>query len=213
MKILSEFKRIGHIKVTGGSKLEAPLEQIVYKILETLPQSHLSFVKEIRVGDYEIQDSLGIYSLYDSGIVYIDRDIKSNEELFLSLIHEIGHAVEENNFDLLYGDEQVIKEFISKRKALTRKLEVHGYDVSSFDIEELSYSKENDLFLLDYIGYDKLRSLISGIFLDPYSVTSLREYYATAFERYATDPQAARRLEAVSPKLLEKLKQLFEESR
>ena len=76
MKILSEFKRIGHIKVTGGSKLEAPLEQIVYKILETLPQSHLSFVKEIRVGDYEIQDSLGIYSLYDSGIVYIDRDIK-----------------------------------------------------------------------------------------------------------------------------------------
>ena len=36
----------------------------------------------------------------------------------------------------------------------------------------------------DELGYEKLESLILGLFLRPYSVTDIREYFATSFEEY-----------------------------
>ena len=46
------------------------------------------------------------------------------------------------------------------------------------------YSWKFDEFLLKDIGYEKISMNIQDLFLSPYAVTSLREYYAIGFEEY-----------------------------
>ena len=43
--------------------------------------------------------------------------------------------------------------------------------------------KEFDNFLYKKIGYDKLSLLTSGLFLSPYSITTIREYFASGLIR------------------------------
>ena len=38
------------------------------------------------------------------------------------------------------------------------------------------------MFLYKEVGYEKLQNLINGLFLSPYAATSMREYFANAFE-------------------------------
>ena len=40
------------------------------------------------------------------------------------------------------------------------------------------------MFLKDGVGYERLNNLINGLFLNPYSTVSLREYFARGFEEY-----------------------------
>ena len=53
---------------------------------------------------------------------------------------------------------------------------------------DLEYNEEFDAFLLKTVGYDKLSTLIGGVFLSAYAPTSLREYYATGFTEFYLDP-------------------------
>ena len=45
----------------------------------------------------------------------------------------------------------------------------------------VEYDEEFDMFLYEDIGYDKLATLMQGLFINPYAATSLREYFATGF--------------------------------
>ncbi len=63
---------------------------------------------------------------------------------------------------------------------------------------------EFDKFLYQKIGYDKLSSLLMGLFISPYAATSLREYFATGFTDFYlySDHDV---LSKVSPELYKKL--------
>ena len=54
------------------------------------------------------------------------------------------------------------------------------------------------------VGYDKLRHLVSGLYLSPYAATSLSEYWANGFEAIFTgeDPKY---IKQICPALYEKL--------
>ena len=41
-----------------------------------------------------------------------------------------------------------------------------------------------DQHLYKGIGYDKLRTISSGLFYSPYAITALREYWVNGFENY-----------------------------
>ena len=41
-----------------------------------------------------------------------------------------------------------------------------------------------DIFLHNEVGYEKIKNLDQGMFLNSYSITSLSEYFATSFEEY-----------------------------
>ena len=43
---------------------------------------------------------------------------------------------------------------------------------------------ELDVFLYNEIGYDKLSLITPGLFTSPYSITSIREYFANGMEDY-----------------------------
>ena len=46
------------------------------------------------------------------------------------------------------------------------------------------YDINFDIFLHNEVGYEKIRNLDQGMFLNSYSITSLSEYFATSFEEY-----------------------------
>ena len=53
-------------------------------------------------------------------------------------------------------------------------------------------------FLHQKVGYDKLSSVIQGLFISPYAATSLREYFATGFTDFYMDSDH-KYLKTVSP--------------
>jgi len=63
-----------------------------------------------------------------------------------------------------------------------------------------------DNFLYKQIGYEKLEIFLSGLFIRPYSITSLNEYFATGFEEYYLGDR--RDLKKISPKLYNKFNEI-----
>ena len=62
---------------------------------------------------------------------------------------------------------------------------------------------ELDDFLYKKVGYDKLSLMIPGLFLSPYSITSIREYFANGLEEYLLgEPNV---IKSLSPVLYKKL--------
>ena len=61
-----------------------------------------------------------------------------------------------------------------------------------------------DAFLYKELGYEKLANFVSGLFITPYAVTSLREYFATAFEDYYLNNKS-QRIKDISPEAYKKL--------
>ena len=90
-----------------------------------------------------------------------------------------------------------------KRSRLKRILENQGYNIADLDFLETEYNEEFDNFLYNDIGYDALQMLAVELFLDPYSITSLREYFATGFEEYYLENRLY--LKDLSPYVYKKL--------
>ena len=84
-----------------------------------------------------------------------------------------------------------------------------GFDVAPKDFMETEYSKEFDMFLFEEIGYPLLTQLTMGLFLTPYGVTSLPEYFAESFEFFfLKDRDYVRKLAPECSKKLIYLKEL-----
>ena len=78
-----------------------------------------------------------------------------------------------------------------------------GYDIRGINFFNEEYNKEFDNFLLNVIGYEKLSGYIDGLFLAPYSITSLGEYFAKGFEDYFLKDKSY--LSSVCPYLFKKI--------
>ena len=77
---------------------------------------------------------------------------------------------------------------MGKRERLYSILKAHNLkpqDQNAF--YDLEYNKKFDYYLYKTIGYQKLTYLSMGLFVSPYSITSLREYFAKSFQRYFMD--------------------------
>jgi hypothetical protein len=77
---------------------------------------------------------------------------------------------------------------------------------------EIEYNKEFDNFLLNTVGYDKLNVICSGLFINAYAPTSLREYFATGFVDFYMNSDDHTSLKMVSPEIYEKLLLLNQEN-
>ena len=125
----------------------------------------------------------------------------------LSVLHEIAHSIEEA-FPQIYEDESIEAEFLGKRTKLYQILASHSVEMSGLDFLNAEYSEKFDDFLYLVVGYPLLRNLSSGLFLSPYAITSIREYFADAFEEYFM--RDVKSVKAVSPAVYYKIEQLLE---
>ena len=73
---------------------------------------------------------------------------------------------------------------------------------------DMEYEQEFDEYLFNDVGYDKLSEILKGVVVTPYAVTSLREYFATAFTEFYLHPDSHNYLKKVSPEVYKKLVEL-----
>ena len=118
------------------------------------------------------------------GAIYVTNDQESDSDLIDDLVHEFSHAVEENHGYFIYDDGTIEREFLGKRNRLKKILVHEGYEIGQLDFINSEYNHELDTFLFKQVGYEKIMSLVPGLFLAPYSITSIREYFARAFEEF-----------------------------
>ena len=82
-------------------------------------------------------------------------------------------------------------------------LKSEGYDVTIEQFLTATYDYDFDMFLFQDIGYPVLETLTLGLFLSPYSVTSINEYFAVGFENFYMDE--SNYVKKICPILLEKI--------
>ena len=179
------------------------LRAVLNKIEKMLPSAYFRYVDAVKIGTFPEMIDRELNAMYKDGVLYISNFQASEEDMYDDVIHEIAHAVEDNNRDLIYGDERLMVEFLGKRKRLYSVLKNEGYDVKLKEFLNINYDEKFDMFLYQNIGYEKLNNLVMGLFPGAYSVTSLGEYFAVGFERFYM--REGKNLSKMCPVLMRKI--------
>ena len=166
-------------------------------------------IDAIYIGEFDLLVSRDISALYYHDTIYITNDQENENDIFDDLVHEIAHAIESDKKEYIYGDMALEKEFMKKRRQVFDVLVELKFDVEWEQMSSPDYEKKLDYFLHKVVGYDMLGHVINGIFVSPYSVTSIREYWAKGFEHYLLGKSYD--LKEVCPILYNKVDQLFEQ--
>ena len=124
-----------------------------------------------------------INAYYEDGAIYVTNDQEEDMDMIDDIVHELAHAVERNNEELIYGSGSLQREFKAKRKNLYFLIQ-EMYEVPEGFINNLEYNKEIDDFLYKKIGYEVLNQMVTNIFISGYAATSVSEYFARGFEEY-----------------------------
>ena len=183
------------------------LDRVLRKVEAYIPSAMTVELDAVYIGDFEILKQRSLQALYFEGTIYLTNEQEDEHDMFDDLIHEISHVVETLAKDFIYSDGTIRNEFLEKRQKLFDILEINGYSVSWKRMLNHKFDQELDNFFYWEVGYDKLRTLIDGLFISPYSATSLREYWGKGFEKYVLKERSY--LSKVSPKLYDKIETLF----
>lgn len=182
------------------------IQNIIQELEEKIPKSFVQNLDVIYIGQFEHLISREVEAVYEDGAIYVSNEQPDEQEFIESIGHEIAHSVEEIMFQSIYSDGAIEKEFLGKRRRLWSILNSRGLasDADKRYFQKLEYSTEFDAYLYKKVGYPVLTSLTMGLFLSPYGATSLREYFANAFESFFLNDEAEY-VKHISPVVYNKL--------
>ena len=181
----------------------------IKKTIETLtPDFFFDNVDSFLVGyaDEFFKGDREYNAMFKDGAIYLSPDQDNEKDLLDDILHELAHAVEKRNEEEIYGDGRLEREFLAKRNTLYHLLDDEDYDIEDYENPEYDYKFDQHLY--KGIGYDKLRTISSGLFYSPYAITALREYWANGFENYLLGNK--NKLKELSPVLYDKIDSFFE---
>lgn len=160
------------------------VQSVFKKINFLIPEHIINLIDVVYIGDFSFLKDKNLNAMYKNGGVYISNQQDNEKDFIDDFVHELAHAFEEKYKDDLYSDQEIKDEYFGKLKKIKNYLAFEGYNIKNINFFNVNYEKEFDNFLFNDVGYDKLSSFSNGLFLAPYSITSLREYLARAFEEY-----------------------------
>ena len=160
------------------------VQNIIDEIEKKIPSEVFNEIDTIMVGSYDFLEERELEAAYKDGAIYISNHLFTDDDLLENIIHETAHSLEAALGHFIYGDHRVLNEFLGKRDTLKRILDARGFKTDSLNFNEVEYDKEFDEFLYKEVGYAMLNNLTLGLVSNPYSLTSLREYWASGFEKY-----------------------------
>ena len=186
--------------------------RVIAKVESLVPQKLLNNIDVVYVANLKSfnREGRSFNAMYKDGAVYVSPDQDDAKDLLDDIVHEIAHSIESPHGYEIYGDNKIKTEFLHKRKRLHDKLWTLGHKAPLEWFMDTEYNKEFDEFLLETVGYDKLRMICVGLFINAYAPTSLREYFATGFADFYLYPNHTF-LQKISPGLTEKLLLLQDE--
>jgi hypothetical protein len=159
--------------------------EVINEVEAKIPFHITNEIDAFFVGNFKEFEEKQVNAMYRDGAIYVSNDQDNNADMVDDIIHELAHAAEHIYARQIYSDNKIQQEFLGKRARLRDLIQQYGYlDGTSVPFMELEYSKELDDFLYKQLGYDKLEAFCTGLFLRPYAVTDVREYFATALEEY-----------------------------
>jgi hypothetical protein len=175
---------------------------------ERIPFYLTEEIDEIIIGRHDVLVQREVDAIYLDGAIYLTNEQDNDKDMLDDIVHEIGHAVEQKFGQYIYSDQRVEREFLAKRIQMAYTLQTYGYKLDKSVYTNTEYDQSLDDFLYRGIGYDVLRQMISGVFENPYSATSIEEYFASGFEDIIlSDPDM---LEKRCPALYEKLRGILD---
>ena len=173
-----------------------------------LPLHMLKGVDIIYIGQFDFLNKRDVNAVYKDGAIYITNVQDDDYDIINDIINEISHSVEENYKDIIYGDGRLMREFLGKRTKLYYLLKSEELKPSEDLQTTPEFNQDIDDYLYNEVGYRKLWTIVTGLFLGPYSVTSLREYFARGFEEYVLGEKND--LKTICPVLYDKLETLYD---
>lgn len=187
------------------------VKEIINRINQNIPNSLLNMIDGVYVGDFKELKNRNIQAMFKDGAIYVSsfKNIPYvSEQLIVNdICHELGHALEEKFYDEIYGDGKIEREYEGKKRKLLSLLKFDGHNIDSSLFFSDKKVDEFDNFLYNELTYDKLSSYISGLFMGPYSVTTIREYFANGLEDYLLGDKEY--LKKISPVLYKKIKEIY----
>jgi len=160
---------------------DVSLEFVLNYIAARVPFYFTQNIEVIYVGKFPEMDEREINAFYENDAIYVTNEQEEEMDMIEDIIHEISHAVEQNNQEFIYESGKLQREFIAKRTRLSQLLS-QKYDVPPhFDVS-FDYDKSIDDFLFRDVGYDSLNQICVNIFPSGYAATSVSEYWAKGFE-------------------------------
>lgn len=207
--VLKEHALFGDIQlvIKDAFQENIDVEEVFRTIEKRIPQYLLRDLDIIYVGQFPQLKARNVESAFMNGAIFISNLIVDTDTLLKSIIHELAHNVENVYGADVYGDHDIIIEFVNKRKRLRDILEAEKLYCDPRLYVQFEYSKTFDDFLYKTVGYDRLAQLTTKLYVSPYAATSLREYFANGFEHYFVD-ENPKYLRSVSPKLYNKINSL-----
>ena len=182
------------------------LSYVFGKVEDLIPKQFVYNIDSIIIGQFDEFLEKKVNASYKDGILYITNNQDDANDMIDDIVHEIAHAVEEMAYNDVYDDDSVKNEFLGKRERLYNICKKENIDVSLDDFLNINFSQDYDDLLYKTIGYPLLVNLSMGLFLSPYSITSVREYFAIGFEHYYLKDRNY--LRTISPKVYQKINYL-----
>jgi len=194
------------VQVTDKLPEHINLQNILSQIERKIPKHLLEDVETIYIGNYKPLQDRQIDSMYVNGSIMITNNQPSDKEMFGTFIHEIAHAIEEKEKDLIYADGRLAKEFLAKRNTLYNLLK-DDFELDKRAFLDINFNQSFDNFVYKTVGYDNLGVITNGLFISPYGCTSLREYFANGFEHYFLNDHTE--IKEKSPTLFKKVREVL----
>ena len=184
------------------------VEKMISKLESLIPTQLLSEVEMIIIGHFDEFEERDINAFYKDGAIHVSNIQSDEDDLLDDLIHETAHAAEVAYGYEIYADSKIKDEFLIEREHLYNLLWNSGFKAPKKLFLQTEYDYDFDQFLYKDVGYDKLSNVVNGLFVSPYSATSLREYFATGFTDFYLHPNDHGYLKKVSPALYNKLQKI-----
>jgi|TARA_A100001011_G_scaffold284121_1_gene294562 hypothetical protein len=185
---------------------------IMKSVEEVVPSSFMQGIEGVYIGEFPELKARDIQAFSRDDAIYLssfhDEPNISPELIVRDIVHEVSHSLEENYYYEIYDDNLIKREYEAKKRRLADLLRAEGFEFPDKLFFSDDYVDELDDFLYKKIGYDKISLLSVGLFLSPYSVTSIREYFANGFEEYLMGDYEY--LKDISPILFKKIEELVE---
>jgi len=181
---------------------------ILKYISQRIPSYLMRGVDMIYIGQFKQLKEREVNALFEDGAIYLTNEQDDDKDMIDDIVHEIAHSIEHLYGDRIYDDNLLVREFLGKRKRISLDLANYSYKPPKELQHKIEFTQEIDDYLYKEVGYDVLWNFTNGLFPSPYSITSLREYFARGFEEYVMENK--KELKNVCPVLYKKIKKLYE---